>query len=362
MLKLLDRYVVVQYFSKLITSMLAFMVIFIIVDVVDHLDKFIDSNMPQDAIFRYYQLTLPWFISISLPMSLLLATVFCMGLLQRRHEITAIKASGISIRRISIPLLIFGIVFSILSFYGDNLIVAPFLNQRADLEQQYFNSSKRNKKIRKQDIFRQIGENEILAIKRYSFKNHTALNVSIQKYSQGSLISRLDSPAMTWDSEAEHWRLDQYRIRIWDENGNPEFINSTSDTLLELDFTPVDLTTESVKPEEMNFWQLERFVQRLKDNGIKDPSWEVNLHFKTAFACSSFLMILFGLSLSIGKPRSNMAVGLGMSIFIIFLYYAILKFGQSLGYEGVLSPFISVWLGNIIFFVLGIYLFFKTRT
>ena len=96
--------------------------------------------------------------------------------------------------------------------------------------------------------------------------------------------------------------------------------------------------------------------------GIKDPKWAVNMHFKSAFACTSFLMILFGLSLSIRRPRSSLAVGIGISVFVIFVYYAAITTGRSFGYKGTLEPFISVWFPNLIFFITGIHLFRKTRS
>ena len=86
------------------------------------------------------------------------------------------------------------------------------------------------------------------------------------------------------------------------------------------------------------------------------------MHFKPAFACTSILMVLFGLSLSIRKPRSSLSIGIGISLFVIFLYYAGIKTGQSLGYKGVLTPLLSVWLPNLIFLLTGLYLFKNTRT
>ena len=117
-----------------------------------------------------------------------------------------------------------------------------------------------------------------------------------------------------------------------------------------------------VKPEEMNYWELKKFVNKLEKFNIQDPKWAVNMHFKTAFAYSSFLMILFGISLSIRKPRTNLAVGIGMSIITIFIYYSAITIGRSLGFKGVLSPFLSVWLPNIFFFIIGSYLFYKVKS
>ena len=101
-MKKLDKYILKQFINKFFLSMIAFIVIFILVDIIDRLDKFIDARMTRKEIIQYYYLTIPWFISIATPMSLLLSTVFTMGILQKRNEITALKASGISIRRLSI--------------------------------------------------------------------------------------------------------------------------------------------------------------------------------------------------------------------------------------------------------------------
>ena len=100
----------------------------------------------------------------------------------------------------------------------------------------------------------------------------------------------------------------------------------------------------------------------LKEKGQNYSKWLVNKHYKTAFACIPFIMILFGIGLSIKKPRSGYALGMGLSLIIIFLYYVLIKFGQSLGYNNVVSPFISVWLINFIFLFLGAILFIKART
>ena len=112
----------------------------------------------------------------------------------------------------------------------------------------------------------------------------------------------------------------------------------------------------------MDYKNLLKFVDKLKINGINEPRWEVNLHFKTAFASTSFLMILIGIPLSIRRQRSNLAIGIGISIFFIFLYYASLKFGQSLGIAGQISPFWSVWIVNCIFFTIGLIMLYRTKT
>ena len=130
-MKKLDRYILQNFLSNFLFSIIVFLVVFILVDVIDRLDKFIDAGMPRSDILRYYLLTVPWFISIAIPMSLLISTVISLGILQKRNEITAIKASGISIRRFSISLLLVGkIILDIYNCLQKKLDFLPYFHMK----------------------------------------------------------------------------------------------------------------------------------------------------------------------------------------------------------------------------------------
>ena len=133
MFKLIDRYITTQFISKVIITILAFIVIFLLVDIVEHLDYIIDSEISQLEMFRYFMYSIPWYTSLGLPMALLLGTVFTMGALQKNNELSAIKSAGISIKRISIPFVILGILFSIFSFYYENMFKENVIDEFAYL-------------------------------------------------------------------------------------------------------------------------------------------------------------------------------------------------------------------------------------
>ena len=361
MYKLADIYITTQFMSKVIMTIMVFVVIFLLVDIVEHLDYIIDSEIPRSKMFQYFMYSVPWYTSLGLPMALLLGTVFTMGSLQNNNELSAIKSAGISIKRISIPLIILGILFSIFSFYYDNILVTHYLQKRSELRIKYNLGRTKNNNLKKKDIFRQESFGKILGIHRFTFRNQTAHNITLQEFDDGNLISRLDAPAMKWNTAKNIWQLPKFQLRKW--QGDSLLYNTfEQDTSLLINFDPLDLTKTTVMPEEMNYWELKDFVYKLDQNGIKDPKWAVNMHFKSAFSCTSFLMILFGLSLSIRRPRSSQAVGIGISVIVIFVYYAAITTGRSFGYNGTLDPFLAVWLPNMIFFITGIYLFQKTRS
>ena len=361
MYKLVDRYISTTFITNVVMIIIVFIILFLLVDIVEHLNCIIDSTIPQFELYRYFLYSVPWYASLGQPMALLLGTVFTLGMLHKNNELSAIKAAGISIKRISVPLIIFGILFSIFSFYYDNILVTHYLQKRSELSAKYNLGRVKNNSLKKKNIFRQEAIDKILGIRRFTFRNHTAHNISVQEFYEGNLISRLDAPTMTWNSVNNNWELSKFYLRNW--KGDSLLYHAwEQDTTLILNFDPIELTKTSVIPEEMNYWELKNFVHKLYQYGIKDPKWAVNMHFKSAFSCTSFLMVLFGLSLSIRRPRSSLAVGVGISVFVIFVYYAAITTGRSFGYKGTLDPFISVWLPNLLFFITGIYLFQKTRS
>ena len=356
--KLLDKYIIKKFITNFLFIIISFIVIFLIVDIIDNLDKFINRGISNKELIRYYFYTIPWFISIALPMTMLISTIITFISLQKNNELTALKASGISVWRVSLSLIITGIAFCFISFYFDNIIVVNSIEKKSPIEKKLRNKTKVTSK--KNNIYYHI-DNAFLGIKRFNYKTNTGYKVSIQNYSGADINSRIDAQKMIWDSEKKLWNLINADIREWDKgNFNYHF---NKDTLINIkDINPAIIKKDNIDPEDMNYWELSYFIDKLKNKGLSYTRWIVNKHFKTAFACTPIIMILFGIALSIRKPRSNFTTGIGLGIGVIFLYFLGIKMGQTFGYNQVLSPFLSVWFVNILFLSLGSYIFIKTRT
>ena len=100
----------------------------------------------------------------------------------------------------------------------------------------------------------------------------------------------------------------------------------------------------------------------MKDNGVDTVKWEVTRYIKISFAFTNLIVILCGIPLVVFKERSSLSFGAGASVFVIFGYYALIKFGQSLGFKGVIEPMLSAWLGNITFILAALILFWRAKT
>jgi len=176
------------------------------------------------------------------------------------------------------------------------------------------------------------------------------------------LHQRIDGKIMVWIDSLSLWELKNYSIRNFDAYGMEDsVIISSEDTLLNVTFKPEDLVQQYKSPEELNIYELNSRIKKLRENGVNTTRWEVAKQFKLSFAFTSIIVMLFGISLSVMNPTGGLSLGAGMSIFVIFSYYAFIKFGQSMGIKAVLSPIVSAWMGNILFIIGGIVLLFSVR-
>jgi len=360
-MKLLDRYLLRKFIGLLLYSMMAFIAIFLVVDVVENMDKFIDADLTKYQIFLYYTLNIPFFISTALPMSMLIASVFSIGVLNKNNEITAMKASGLSLYRIATPLLLLSLVISVCSFMFDDQVTVHTNRQLDEYKEQYIKKRPPKRALRRDNIFIQDTENRNLIIQNFNGQTMTGRQATIQYLQSGRLTKRIDAKTILWDDSTQTWKMADYVERVFSTADSEKVIASSPDTMtVLLTVSPNEILKESIDPAQMDYAELSGFIYDLKRIGIDPRKWEVNLHFKFAFAFTNFVVVLFGLPLMAIQKKGGLAFGAGLSIFVIFIYYAFIKVGQVMGFKGMLPPLLSVWVGNIVFIISGIILLIKT--
>ena len=327
------------------------------VDAIENIDKFIDHSVSSSNIFLYYIYSIPWFIQISLPISIIITLIATFGSLESKFEISAMKAIGINLKIISFNFLILGALFSISSFFYEDSIVIESMNRKEVLSEKIFS---RSKPKLSRNIYRVLDESTIINMKKFDFSKLMANNVTIINKSASGINYRIDLPKLEWDEKKENWIGKEFFLQNFHLKNNKYL--SGKDTTINLGINPIELAQKTIKPEQMNYAQLLNFDNKLKENGINDPKWLVNLHFKKSFSTSSFILILFGLIISFYTSSNNIAMGIGTSIIFIFIYYSILKIFQSYGINGIISPFSAAWLPVILFSFIGLILFYKIKT
>jgi len=364
MLNRLDRYLIRQFWVILGIAILGFLSIFLIVDLIENLDRFMDNKVPSSVVFRYYVYTLPYFISIGLPMAVLISTVFSLGSMVKRNEWTAMKASGISLYRIALPLIICGVILSGISFLLDNKLVAYGNEKRFEIDRDYVKRKSRHKlKNTLKDIFLQKNSSTHISLSKYYIQKTIGYDLTMVDLGKLTIRERIDAKKITWNSDSSKWSVNGYSIRQFNAGGlETNVMIGSEDSLMDLGFIPSDIQQQARKPDELDYFRLTDRIVQLKDNGVDTVKWEVTRYIKISFAFTNLIVILCGIPLVVLKEKSSLSFGAGASVFVIFGYYALIKFGQSLGFKGVVAPLTSAWLGNVIFIIAALLLFWRSKT
>lgn len=353
-MKLFDRYILKQFLTTTLFGLITFMAIFVIIDLMENLDDFLDNNVANPVILQYYISFLPEIVKLMTPVAVLLASLFTTGKLASNNELTAMKAGGMSIYRYMFPLITTAFLVSCVSVYFNGWVV-PYANQQKfSIERRYLN--KNVESTARTNIYLQDGMKRIVYIAYYDRASNVGTRTSIQEFSDSSLISiaqRWDGLQFTYDSATSTWSMGIGKQRIMTPAGE-QVIPFNTYVFRDLTFTPKDIVKKVERPEEMNYTELGEFIVRQQSSGNDTARWMVDYHNKVAFPFASVIVVLFGIPFSFGKRKGGIALQVGISAAVVFIYMVFMKISNVFGYNGDLNPLLTAWLANIIFFTAGV--------
>ena len=366
---ILDRYIVRQLLSVFLFGLLTFLLIFVVINMMERLDDFIDANAPIQVVFQYYLAFTPEIIKLMTPVAMLLGALFVVGRMANQNELSAMKSSGLSLYRFLLPFVIVALVVSVASIYFNGWIV-PYANAtKASIERTHLHPGQGTRSSL--PLFFQDGRNRLVSVNYYESTSRIGYRVSIEELSDTNLTAlhrRYDARQMEWgrtatsvgDSLREGWILRTGTIREFE--GESQRLSTFERLPLgTLSITPVDIEKKQRKPDEMNYPELRQFIQHQQRAGQDVSRWMVDLHSKIAFPFASVIVVLFGVPFASIKRRGGVAIDFGVCVAVTFTYLGFMKTSQVFGYNGDLSPLFTAWLANLIFLVLAVFNLFRVQ-
>ncbi len=379
-MQILDKYLVRQFLFVLLFSLMAFWSIFLVVDLIEHLDKFIDKRASFFLVLRYYFYYTPYILVLSLPVAMLLSCLFSLGQLSKHNELLAMKTAGISLYRILLPLFVLSLLISLLVVGFGGYLVPLTYHKMMEIKTVEIEKGRKEKNPLLTDIFVQGEGGQIFHLATYDSKKKMGTDALMQKFKGNRLKEEIRAKRVRWENEG--WLFEEGVERIFSDSSaqlgrsnNSDKLSSDSVSLkpaekykpfdrlfrLDLKVKPEALVKRQKKPDEMGYLELAKYVKLKKRSGQRVAKESTDLHLKIAFPLVNFIIVLFGAPLAANPKRSGLAIGFAISLFISFLYYTLIRMGQSLGYSEKLPPFLAAWAANILFVILGTVLLIKAK-
>lgn len=359
MFKKIDRYIIKKFLTTFCFALLLIILIVIIFDISEKIDKFVANEAPLKAIvFDYYLNFIPYFANMFSPLFVFITVIFFTSKMAQNSEIVAILSCGISYRRLMVPYMFSATLIAALSLVL-NLYVIPNSNKiRLDFENQYIKT--RFKSVGR-NVHYQLAPNEFVYVESFASWNNTAYRFTLENVEDNKLVKKISAESATYNKDKDKWQLKKYVIRTYNDDLTDNIRTGKQlDTTLNLtvnDFYRLNKTIETY-----NYDELEKCIETQKLRGDADVKYSlIEKHNRFSMPFSAFILTIMGVSLSSRKKRGGIGWNIGIGIGLAFTYILFQRFSQMFVFTDTLPPGIAIWLPNILYAIVAAVLYTKAQ-
>lgn len=348
----LDLYLASRFVKMIIVAVVSFVVIFVSVDAFDHFTRWVDRDISAGTFLRYYFYGLPYIIVLVLPVAVLLSSLFLVTSLSRNNELVAMRSAGISIPRIFLPLLVVGGLMSVFELGVGDFIVSNATYMQTQVERVEIEGREPIDYRRRSNFAHRSPDGSIFDIGFFNGKEATMNDVTVEWFDDSSRVTRrLDAGRLAWRDSI--WVGYAVESRVFGPSGALAFFTADTLELPGITEVPEDFGSRQKTPEEMNFLELHSYIQQVERTGGDSRGLLVEFYLKFFFPLSNMIMVFVGAPLALRNRRSGKASSIGLAIMLAFLFFSLVRFGQTLGHKGALPPLPAAGMADLAFIVLG---------
>ena len=360
-MKLIDRYLLREHLIPVFYCLTGLSMIFVIVDLFEHLGKFLEAKTPLHLILRYYLCSLAPTMDLLAPAALLLATLYTLWQFTRHNELTAMRASGLSLRRIMAPFLGVGIAFSLL-LVGIKEFAAPSAARWAeDFSNGKFSSVKSNTVYYDRAYYNET-DKRLWHVEEFDTAmphRLSGVKVTQERRNRSREQVYIADRAEYLDGQ---WWFFNLQTQPFDANDNPtgnvKPTGAPSGGGVEIPGfteTPESFLYEITPWEYLSSMQMAAYLrQRPMLSKLTRAEKRFDLHRRLAMPWACLIVTLFGIPAGAKTGRQSALSGIFFALFLFFGFYALMQLGVVVGKREILPPWMGAWLSNIVFFAAGI--------
>jgi lipopolysaccharide export system permease protein len=356
-MKIIDRYLWRELSVFFIGIILGFVVLMVGNTLYIMSELIFNKRIPIGIVSQILLLRVPAMFVLGFPVATLFAVLLTLGRLGRDSEIIAIRTGGVSMTRIVVPVLLFSVVVSILTFWLNEKVVPQANHISQNYIRQFWvadvmESARANVFFHVSDDIviyteayneqtKQMGRLTFFELDQMGFPD---LSVVRRGYFERDFLILEDGETYDFGRQGE---LDQSAL----------FNEVVKDVSREMQ----ELYGENRTPQEMTGTQLRDIIDNFKENNVRPHALETDYYFKFSIPVANFVFAMVGILFAVVNPRRENASGVIFAIICIGIYWVLMTVMRSLGQKGLLEPWIAAWGQNIVFFILGLPLLFVAR-
>ncbi len=355
MLTIIDKYILKRYLATFTVMLLMFIPIGIVIDVSEKVNKMIENHVAFSAIAQYYLDFTIYFANLLFPIFLFLSIIWFTSKLANNTEIIAILSSGISFSRFLRPYIIGATIVSLFALVMTIFLVPNASAGFKNFRYRYLIGNGVNEMRDNSDVFRQISKDEYIYVSSFNDVSKMAFNFNMEKFEKDKLKYKITATRIKWNPKERNYTLFNYTNRKVGAFGDIIESGEKKDTVFHFDLD--DLTPVVFIAETLSLKDLNKFIDKERTRGSSNINvYLVVLYKKYSIPISAFILTIIAVAVSSMKRRGGMGVNLAIGILLAFSFVFLDKIFGVLAEKATMSPLIAVWIPNIVFGILAIYL------
>ncbi len=357
-MSIINRYWMGQFLRFFFMVQLIVLAIFVVVDYLTNLNKFLKSGITLVDALGYVLLKTPFMFVQFTPAGVVLAVIVVFGLMNRSNELLALKAGGISAYYLVKPAVVAGVLLSFSMFFLSETVV-PMTMEKANHIKYAVIKKKRQVHATRENIW--IRSNDTIAhIKFFNPVDRTLSGITLTRMDDHfKVVRRMDARSGVY--RQGQWHFFNLMIQTFPPGADTGEVTMYDEKIVEMDLLPEDLGQMVKKTEEMRFGELAAHIRKVEQEGYDATTYRVDLLGKTAFPFICLIMSVMGAAVGMRPAvKENLPLGIVAGLGMAFMYWIMFSFTTSLGYGRLLPPFVSAWAANFLFLCAA--LFYLART
>ena len=353
-MKKLDLYIIRRFLVTYFFMLLVIMSVAIVFDLAENLDRFM--NIPWEEVFRDHYVN--FFLLYSNRFSALI--VFLSALLftarmARDTEIVPILSGGVSFRRLLVPYFLAATLITVYSLYMNHYAIPKANEVRLAFDDRYDGN-----RFFRENVHEEHGKGQTVHFKQYfeSVGHIQEFLITNRDVQTGRLKSILYAAQAKGDTLSNRWTLSTVKIRSFGEDGTNHVFRSMPQLDTSLSFSMAEFTADEEISSTMPTPELRAFIVRQEEKGVGNIEfYEVKLHERTSYPLATYILVLLAVSLASRKTRNSIGLNFALGIFLTLVYIFSMQMSTTASIKVGFSPFWAVWLPNIGFLLVTLYIY-----
>jgi lipopolysaccharide export system permease protein len=353
--KIIDKYILGKFLGTFFTALLLIISIAIVFDVSEKVEDFRKGASYSEIFLDYYVNFIAFYGNMFSSMIVFISTIWFTSRMTANTEVVAILTGSVSFKRMMLPYFIGATFIALLSLALNHFIIPKTNIKRLKFEHTYVGSG--YNEVYSKNIHRQIAPGEFAYFETFNQDRQSGYHFSYEIIEEGKLKSKLASDFVRFDTVLSKWRLDNWTLRTIAEDGT-ESISYGRKLDTAFSFSPQEVTPRLYTTSMMNTPELLDFIAVEKLRGSENMNaYLVELHRRTSWPASAFVLILIAVSLSTKKTRGGLGLNMTIGLLLCLIYVFMMQVSTTFAAKDTLSPLTAVWLPNFIFAIIGLYLY-----